>query len=757
MLQQLIHNGIVIPEPPPYLGLSIVVRGRPLRLEAKAEEMAVAFARKKDTVYVQDATFVANFMADFSAALGVEPVLDIREVDLAACYAVVEAERLAKEQLTKEERKALAAERKAIREDLKARYGFAIVNGQRVELGAYMAEPSGIFMGRGEHPLRGRWKEGARHQDVTLNLSPDAPTLAEPWGEIVWQPESMWVARWVDKLSGKQKYIWLSDTAPIKQQREASKFDKAIALSEHIALVREQIARDLAHEDKRRRMIATACYLIDALCLRVGDEKDPDEADTVGATTLRPEHVTVREDGIVAFQFLGKDSVEWNKELRPPEVALRNLKELVREAKPSSATGNGDNPTRDRPQLFPGVSSHTVNVYLSSIQRGLTAKVFRTYHATTAVRDSLDAAQVKPKDPDYLKWQAATLANLEAARLCNHTKQATGNWEATQQRFQERRQGAEARLEVLSDKVGELTKSLAALKREMRKKVSAEIESAKAKTLRERYRKRVATAQARLDIAKERRTRAQIALGKIHAQAAIAGHKRTWNLSTSLKSYIDPRVYHRWGAKVGYDVLGCYYPTILQRKFAWVRVEDEAGAGAESDLSSKVTVRTCMSSDLMAVAQMFEALAAEAEVSGAKGVDLPRETEEIARRFLPALGKDWQEAVVALGEEHEVIGLAVIGPLWEHEDSAALDIRAYLRPEWRETGLPRLMADEVYRRLQAYQLHHPGRSYEIYPRERGWLTFAEAFWAELSADDSGEEDLTAVDEPEEIEAVEEEA
>ena len=29
-------------------------------------------------------------------------------------------------------------------------------------------------------------------------------------------------------------------------------------------------------------MIATACYLIDVLCMRVGDEKDPDEADTVG-------------------------------------------------------------------------------------------------------------------------------------------------------------------------------------------------------------------------------------------------------------------------------------------------------------------------------------------------------------------------------------------------------------------------------------------------------------------------------------------
>jgi len=88
---------------------------------------------------------------------------------------------------------------------LKERYGYAQVNGRRVELGNYMSEPSGIFMGRGEHPLRGRWKEGATQADVTLNLSPDAPRPPGDWGEIVWQPESLWVARWLDKLSDKLK------------------------------------------------------------------------------------------------------------------------------------------------------------------------------------------------------------------------------------------------------------------------------------------------------------------------------------------------------------------------------------------------------------------------------------------------------------------------------------------------------------------------------------------------------------------------
>ena len=72
------------------------------------------------------------------------------------------------------EKKALAAERKAAREENKERYGWATIDGVRMEIGNYTVEPSSIFMGRGQHPFRGKWKEGPRHEDVELNLSPDA-------------------------------------------------------------------------------------------------------------------------------------------------------------------------------------------------------------------------------------------------------------------------------------------------------------------------------------------------------------------------------------------------------------------------------------------------------------------------------------------------------------------------------------------------------------------------------------------------------
>jgi DNA topoisomerase-1 len=597
LLEQLVHNGIIVPNLSPYRGLVIQIRGQAVQLTPKQEEMALAWAKKQGTPYVSDPVFVDNFGQDFSRALGSDETIAVRDINFASVIRVVEAEREAKARLTREERKAQAAVRKAVREELKEKYGHAIVNGERVELGNYMTEPSGIFMGRGEHPLRGRWKEGAVQADVTLNLSPDAPQPEGDWAERVWQPESLWVARWEDKLSGKLKYVWLSDTAPVKQEREALKFDKAIELTERLDAVRAHIQQGLCDTKPRRRMIAMACYLIDALCLRVGDEKDADEADTVGATTLRPEHVTLHRDGTAEFQFLGKDSVPWHKSLELPALVYSNLEELIRNARPSSSAGNGEefHPTRDLPQLFPDIHSRNVNRYLSRALKGLSAKVFRTHHATQVVKRSLAESGVRARDPEYRKWHAVVMANLEAAMLCNHTKKYTGDWQSAEQRYQERLEKAKARRERYLAQLAEREEKLQVLVVEATSRRSIEqakvskidpskearLEKAKARleAVRARYKKRIATAEERVRMSRERVTRAENAVGKIQAQHEIAGHKRTWNLGTSLKSYIDPRVYYEWGQAVGYDVIERYYPKALRRKFAWVR-EDETTVDA---------------------------------------------------------------------------------------------------------------------------------------------------------------------------------
>jgi len=549
-----------------------MVRGEPVKLTPKQEEMALAWARKQGTPYVDDLVFVRNFLRDFSEALGVTPTLSAEEVDFAPAVAVVLAEREAKARLTKEERKAQAAVRKAHREKLREIYGHASVDGERVELANYTVEPSGIFMGRGKHPLRGRWKEGAKQRDITLNLSPDAPRPPGDWKEIIWEPDVLWVARWKDKLSGKIKYVWLSDTALVKQEREAQKFDEAAKLDAELERVRAHIEQGLRDPDPKRRMVATACYLIDELCLRVGDEKDPDEADTVGATTLRPEHVTLHPDGTAEFRFYGKDFVRWHKKLELPEIVRQNLAELSRSARPSNSGNRSKkkHPTRDKPQLFPDIGSRDVNAYLSEVLPGLTAKVFRTHHATEIVRSSLKDSAVKASDPEYEKRKAVTLANLQAAILCNHTKNASPNWPARRERLKERRQRAEERVQRYRLQVKEHTGALTTLQQEAREK-KANASAAKRKRLQVSYQNKIERAKRRIETTKDRLQKAKDARNKIQSRIVIATETRAWNLGTSLKSYIDPRVYYRWGQQIEYDVLERFYPKKLRQKFAWVK------------------------------------------------------------------------------------------------------------------------------------------------------------------------------------------
>ena len=580
-MKSLVHNGVLVPEVPPATGLKLKIRGKEVVLNALQEQMAMAFAQKYGTPYVEDPVFVRNFLRDFSKALGIKPPLKPGEVDFAPAIARVEEERQRKAAMTKEERKALAAQRKARREELKEKYGYALVDGERVEIANYTVEPSCIFMGRGKHPLRGRWKQGPRHEDIILNLSPDAPRPPGKWKAIVWEPNSLWVAKWRDKLSGKMKYVWLSDTAPIKQNREAQKFELAHKLASCVERVRKHIREGMASPDPRRRQIATACYLIDVLSLRVGDEKDPGEADTVGATTLRPEHVTIHSDGKVEFRFLGKDSVLWHKTVHLPPDVVEQLRQLIANARAPNTRSNKRHPTRVKPQIFPDVRSRNVNAFLNEAMEGLTAKVFRTFHASTAVRNYLNKAKVTEEDPEYLKRYHAKMANLQAAIVCNHTKQPPKNWKERLARFRERQKRAEERiaktralLEKRKTRLKELlAKQKAAIQRakERQKKRKGKKKTASAPK-KKPYARSIEAARRGIKTAQARLQRALAARDKLNIQITIAKKTRTWNLGTSLKSYVDPRIFRDWGRRVGYDWKR-YYPKTLQRKFAWIDSE----------------------------------------------------------------------------------------------------------------------------------------------------------------------------------------
>lgn len=399
--------------------------------------------------------------------------------------------------MTRDEKKKLAAERKTAREANKAKYGYATVDGHKVELGNYMMEPASIFMGRGKHPLRGKWKAAAGIEDVILNLSPDAPRPPGNWKEIVWRPNEIWIAKWDDSLRGIEKYVWFHESSVIKQSREKGKFELAEQLEANISKVRRHIEAGLNDKDEKRRKVATVAYLIDALKIRVGDEKDVrEEADTIGATTLRPEHIKFNSDGTVHFDFLGKDSVRFDRTVELPPTVVSNLKGFSKNT---------------RSEIFGGIRSDNVREFLSEAMLGLSPKVFRTYYATEVVREYLQHNKVDPNASDDEKKKVATMANLQAAILCNHQKTPPKNWEKTYQK----------RLERLQSLKGKQTKSAT----NMRVKLEMKLE--------------------------------------------LMCETKKWNLGTSLKNYVAPLVYKEWCEKNGYDWKK-YYPKGLQRKFSWL-------------------------------------------------------------------------------------------------------------------------------------------------------------------------------------------
>ena len=490
------HNGVSFPEPYKPDGLSIRVKGRQVALSPLAEEMAYALAKKKDTPYIQDPTFAANFMKDFVKELpdwcrGAR----FSDVDFGELFSKVDGEKAAKESMSKEEKKALAAERKARKEELKAKHGKATLDGQEVEIANWMVEPPGLFMGRGAHPMRGKWKPRVLQNDVILNLDRSSAVPPGKWKKIVHDRNSMWMAKWIDKLTRKEKYVWLHESTPIQQTRNQEKYDKAKKVGVNLAKIRSRIQKDLDSKDPRARQVATTCYLIDFLGMRVGDEKDPDEADTVGASTLRVEHVKVKGDQ-VEFNFIGKDSVSWNKKCRPLPSVLRNLSEFSSGKPPSS-------------EIFHHIDSTHVNKYLSSIVPGVTAKVFRTYHATAVADEALRSSDMTQAD-DLDKLYHEKEANLKAAIFCNHQRTPPKTWEESRKKKEQKLADARAR-----EKHGS---------------------------------KRVKKLQMELDF-----------------------YKRTknYNLNTSLKNYIDPRLVKAWCDQVGLDWAKVYSKS-LQRKFSWV-------------------------------------------------------------------------------------------------------------------------------------------------------------------------------------------
>jgi len=416
------------------------------------------------------------------------------------------------------------------------------------KIGNYRIEPPGLFLGRGEHPLTGNLKKKVLPEDVTLNLGknapvPECPIEGHKWGTIVHNDEVSWLAFWKDS-TGNTKYVWLAPSSRVKGESDMKKFETARKLKNHIDAIRKKYTKELKSEDQKTKQLATALYIIDHYALRVGNEKEEDEADTVGCCSLRKEHIKIykqNDKNILEFDFLGKDSMRYHNSVTVPDIIYKNIEEFIKKKK------NSD-------ELFDKLTTSALNSYLKNQMPGLTAKVFRTYNASITLEKELtkmpdSELTIDEKMLFYLR------ANREVAILCNHQRTVSKN-------FGEQMGKIEEKIKELEDNLEELENALKGKKKKKSKDNDDEKTSEK---------KPIPTDPEKIQKAI---IRVKGQLSKWNAKKTEKDENKAVSLTTSKINYIDPRISVAWAKE--YDVpIEKIFSKALRQKFPWAMDVDE--------------------------------------------------------------------------------------------------------------------------------------------------------------------------------------
>lgn len=276
------------------------------------------------------------------------------------------------------------------------------IDGKEEKITNWRMEPPVVFIGRGDHPLRGRLRRRVVPGDVTLNLDVNAKVPKMKWGGVVHRPECGWLWSWKDPLLGKVKYVYPSAHSHMHAKREKKKFDEVYILKDHIWNIRSFYETSL----KRGEHLEVACilYLIDHLGLRIGSSE---VSGVDGASTLKVGCVQILDGRrVVRIRFRGKDSVEYDNQIMCDDYFVNAIRKLSR--------GKGAHEF-----LFPNTTSQDVNNLLATYHPSIKSKTFRTFNATMRFKEMIHSE--KPAD-EKCAINLFKKCVTEVAVFCNHKR-----------------------------------------------------------------------------------------------------------------------------------------------------------------------------------------------------------------------------------------------------------------------------------------------------------------------------------------------
>lgn len=472
-------NGVLFPPNYKKHNIPLIYKGKEIILNNEAEEYATIYAKYTNTEYINNKVFKKNFWKDWKNILDNSEIEDLDNCDFSLIYKHILTEKEKKSNLSKEEKELI----KQKRDKLEEIYKYAIVDGKKQQVGNYRIEPPGIFIGRGCHPKLGKIKKRILPNDIILNIGknsviPKAYTIDDTdnnfilkeinnnWKSIIHDNKVEWLASWKDNILGKNKYVFFGDKSEFKAQSDINKFDLARKLNRKINAIRKTNNVNLLSDNLFTKQLATALYFIDKFALRVGNEKREDEADTVGVSSLRVEHLELMDDYIIKLDFLGKDSVRYVNKVKVDQQIYDNIKLFM-------------NNKNKYDQIFDLITSNDINKYLQQFMKNLTAKVFRTYNASHLFQTELEKISKKYKeletdDKINILLDEFNKANAKVALLCNHQKNVSKN-------FNEQLEKINAQIKLQKSKKNKWKNSKSKMKKEKIAKIDKKISELKIK------------------------------------------------------------------------------------------------------------------------------------------------------------------------------------------------------------------------------------------------------------------------------------
>ena len=217
--------------------------------------------------------------------------------------------------------------------------------------------------------------------------------------------------------AGRRQYLYHPEW---RTRRDAQKFDRVLLFGKGLVKARELVLSDLGREGMpMERACAAAVRLLDLGYFRIGNDSYADSNGSFGLTTLEKRHVRKQGDSLI-FSFEAKSGVEHNVEIDDPEVleALETLRRRRGGSERLLAYQLG--------RRWRDLDSSAVNSYLGELLEDLTAKDFRTWHATVIAAASL-AASEEPGDSKRSHQRAIKVAVSEVADYLGNTETIAKN------------------------------------------------------------------------------------------------------------------------------------------------------------------------------------------------------------------------------------------------------------------------------------------------------------------------------------------